>query len=360
MTLNEKECPFCGEIIKFNAIKCKHCKSILNETSSSTSIQCPYCKKYTEKAKRCLHCHYLLIQNESNNISLNSNKINKPRKPWVAVLLSIFMVGGGHIYCGKALRGFILILIEIFLCFLSWFLFSLPIFLFEKIPLGILVSLVIFLIYFLFYTIDSYRLAKSKKDQYSLKKYNKWYIYIFCYFLIAGFLNLSILITQNYISQNLKIPSSSMMDSLNKGDFVISNNFLYRFKKIKRTDIAVFKFPKDRSLLYTGRVVGVPGDIIEIKDKNVFINGKIFEEKYVIRTDNNIIPAEHSPRDNYGPVKVPENNFFVMGDNRDNSFDSRFWGFVDISDIKGKLIYVYWSWDSEKSNVRWKNIGKLL
>ena len=105
----------------------------------------------------------------------------------------------------------------------------------------------------------------------------------------------------------------------------------------------VFQYPVDPSQDFIERVVGLPGEILEMRNKKVFVNNRLLEEPYVRHTDPHIIPAQVGPRDNFGPITVPDNSLFVMGDNRDESFDSRFWGFVDASALKGRALYIYWS-----------------
>jgi signal peptidase I len=143
---------------------------------------------------------------------------------------------------------------------------------------------------------------------------------------------------------------------------------LIPWKNPKHDDIVVFQFPKDPSIDYIKRVVGVAGDTVEIKNKQLYINGEAITRDYAQFTDNDIMKATAGSRDNMGPVKVPEGNIFVMGDNRDNSFDSRFWGFVNLDDVLGKAFILYWSWDLNKplmsvdrfSSVRWSRIGDIV
>ena len=125
--------------------------------------------------------------------------------------------------------------------------------------------------------------------------------------------------------------------------------------KIFRIDDLTFK-----KALFIKRVVGLPGDTIEGRDKIIYVNNEPLEEPYAVHTDPHINPKGAKTRDNFGPITVPDNALFVMGDNRDESFDSRFWGFVDRKNIKGKAFVIYWSKDKEKSLVRWGRIGKHL
>lgn len=207
-----------------------------------------------------------------------------------------------------------------------------------------------------------------------------------------------------YVVQAFKIPSGSMIPTLLVGDHILVNKFIYGlsipfsnrrvliFGPPKRGDVIVFSFPKNRekeectsafrnisarvgNAVNSGnplylfkddcrdfikRVVGVGGDKIEIRNKTVFVNDVSLSEEYIIHRDDN---TESGQRDNFGPMTIPRNSFFVMGDNRDQSYDSRFWGFVNMDDIKGKAFIMYWSWNSEDTwldKVRWGRIGQLI
>ena len=180
------------------------------------------------------------------------------------------------------------------------------------------------------------------------------------------------LFIRTFVVQAFKIPSGSMLDTLLIGDHILVNKFIFGVKnplngatwipvkKPEREDIVVFKYPLNPKQDYIKRVIGVEGDRIEIKDKKVFVNGEPLEENYTIFSDSKILPASLQPRDNMGPITVPADSLFVMGDNRDNSYDSRFWHFVDLKAVKGKAFILYWSWDKENFGVRWSRIGKLV
>jgi signal peptidase I len=180
------------------------------------------------------------------------------------------------------------------------------------------------------------------------------------------------LFIRTFIIQAFKIPSGSMKQTLQIGDHILVNKFIYGIKlpflmttivpikNPKRDDIVVFKFPEDPDKDFIKRVIGIAGDVVECRDKQVYINHKPLNHDYGIHTDSNIISGGVQPRDNFGPVVVPENSLFVMGDNRDHSYDSRFWGFVDLKAVRGKALIIYWSWDKENFGVRWNRLGQIL
>jgi signal peptidase I len=177
---------------------------------------------------------------------------------------------------------------------------------------------------------------------------------------------------RTFVIQAYKIPSGSMKPTLLIGDHILVSKFNYGVKlpflrstlipigTPKRGDILVFIYPEDRSKDFIKRLIGLPGDTIEIRDKKIFMNGLPLSDTRGVHVDNLIIPGSIQPRDNYGPVTVPVDSIFVMGDNRDESYDSRFWGFVKMKDVLGKALIIYWSWNHEDTWVRWSRIGTIL
>ncbi len=177
---------------------------------------------------------------------------------------------------------------------------------------------------------------------------------------------------RTFVVQAFKIPSGSMKNTLLIGDHILVSKFIYGVKipflrKIvlpvkepKRGDIVVFIYPVDRTKDFIKRTIAVAGDVIEIRNKKILINGAPYDDGHGIYTDNLIIPRSMQPRDNFGPVEVPEGSIFVMGDNRDQSFDSRFWGFVKLKDVLGKAFIIYWSWNGNDRNVRWNRLADIL
>ncbi len=183
------------------------------------------------------------------------------------------------------------------------------------------------------------------------------------------------LIIRTFFVQAFKIPSASMEDTLLIGDHLLVNKFIYgtevpftdtRILKLRdpdRGDVIVFEFPEDRDKSYfkrrdfIKRIIGLPGDRIEIRNKKVFVNNEPFRIPQEVHKDDGLMPGL---RDNMPPRIVPEGKYFVMGDNRDHSYDSRFWGFVDRDEIKGLAFIKYWSWDSQDFRPRFGRIGRSI
>lgn len=184
---------------------------------------------------------------------------------------------------------------------------------------------------------------------------------------------------KTFIVQNFKIPSSSMEDTLLIGDRLFASKFIYgaqipftdiRILKVrdpKPGDVIVFKYPADPSKDYIKRCIAVEGQTVEIRDKQVFVDGELIENppesKFV---DPYIYSASSAPRDNMPLTVVPEDCLFAMGDNRDNSADSRYWGFVPYENLKGKAIFIYWSIDPDEpfynifKKFRWGRILNII
>ena len=167
-------------------------------------------------------------------------------------------------------------------------------------------------------------------------------------FLIAIVLAL---IIRTFIVEAFKIPSGSMEQTLLVGDHLLVNKFIYRFTDPKRGDVIVFKYPDNPSRNFIKRIVGIGGDTIEVRDKAVYVNGQQQDDSFTQHLFSDVLPAHMSPRDNFGPVTVPQNAYFMMGDNRDSSLDSRFWKntFVTRQAIVGKAMIIYWSWKYDES-----------
>ena len=185
------------------------------------------------------------------------------------------------------------------------------------------------------------------------------------------------LILRVFLLQAFRIPSESMRDTLLKGDFLFVSKVDYGAKlpftnvrlpglrQPKRGDVIVFQYPPDPSQDYIKRCIATGGQTVEIREKKVFVDGRQLTEPYVKHMDMRIEPASVSPRDNLGPFTVPPGHLFMMGDNRENSADSRYWGFVPMDLVKGRAVFIYFSTGSEHwwempFFVRWSRLFNVI
>ena len=180
------------------------------------------------------------------------------------------------------------------------------------------------------------------------------------------------LFVRTWVVQAFKIPTGSMENNLLIGDHLLVNKFVFGAEPIapmrailpqrdvQRGDVIVFKYPDEPERDFIKRVIGLPGDTIELRNKKVYVNGQPLDEPYV-----HFLEATHGAsevtsfdvRERYGPVQVPASQYFVMGDNRDNSQDSRYWGFLPAHYIKGKALMIYWSYESGKDDYLESGMG---
>jgi signal peptidase I len=186
------------------------------------------------------------------------------------------------------------------------------------------------------------------------------------YFELIAETAVFVFFVMTFVVQAFQIPTGSMEPTLLVGDFLLVNKFVYvnspstidrallPRRPIRRQDIVVFKYPNDLSKDFVKRVIGLPGEKIEIKNKQVFVNDKLLDEPYKVHNDSQIIAKNDlyqysdTIRDNFGPVTVPAGHIFVMGDNRDNSADSRYWGFLPQANLKGRPWVIYFSYKAER------------
>jgi signal peptidase I len=184
------------------------------------------------------------------------------------------------------------------------------------------------------------------------------------------------LVIRTFVVQAFTIPSGSMMDTLLVGDYILVNKFLYgpevpladlhlpAIRDPRRGDIIVFKYPQDEKRDFIKRVVGLPGDEIQIRGHAVFVNGKPLVEPYAKNLQAPLPRGDAAAPCGYTygcePTRVPADSYFVMGDNRDNSQDSRYWGFVKRDKIKGKAFLIYWSWDGDSHWLRWRRLANYI
>ena len=182
--------------------------------------------------------------------------------------------------------------------------------------------------------------------------------------------------TQVFVTQTFYIPSGSMEETLLVGDHLFANRFIYGptstalektlmpSRPVQRGDIVVFRSPENPQLDVVKRCIGMPGDEIRVVDKQLFLNGqRVDDSRYAIHRDPQVRPVwdlAQGRRDNYGPYTVPAGHYFCMGDNRDNSYDSRFWGPLPAHLVKGRALFIYWSYGGETSDGQWRGVGDKL
>jgi len=196
------------------------------------------------------------------------------------------------------------------------------------------------------------------------------------------------IILRTFLIQAYKIPSGSMEPTLAIGDHIMVNkiryglrmpdslfglnplageipygHYLVHFASVHRGDVVVFVFPQDPTKDFIKRVIGVGGDTVQVKNGQVILNGQPMPDPHA---HFEVAPgdrSQYSPRDNYPATTVPPGEFFMMGDNRDRSFDSRFWGFVKLDQVEGRAMFIYWSWGADSQSplgIRWSRFGKAV
>ena len=187
------------------------------------------------------------------------------------------------------------------------------------------------------------------------------------------------LFVRTWAVQAFKIPTGSMENNLLIGDHLLVNKFVYGptlsrleekilpIDEIQRLDVVVFKYPEEPERDFIKRVIGLPGETVELRNKKVFINGKALDEPYVqfLEPPDSAPPGtadftDFDVRTQYGPVTVPANHYFMMGDNRDNSQDSRYWGFLPREYVKGKALMVYWSYEADREDYQQSGLGEQV
>lgn len=188
------------------------------------------------------------------------------------------------------------------------------------------------------------------------------------------------LLIRTFGVQAFKIPSGSMLPTLQIGDHILVSKFIYWFTEPKRGDIIVFKYPKDKTRDFIKRAVGLSGETLQINEQEVYVNESPLKESYAYHQEELSIANYISPRDNFGPIDIPSDSVFVMGDNRESSMDSRYWGPLKKDLIKGEAFVIYWSIKpyqnptpqaplykqvinylvSFKNRIRWERLGMIL
>jgi len=281
------------------------------------------------------------------------------RNIFLAGLLSLLIPGLGQLYNTQMKKGAFFILISLSISFAinaTALMLS-----FER----AVVVVVLILLFRLLVIIEAmYQANRIQKVQ--LGWFNKWYAYLFvalCYVGVSTVINYS-----SNRSDALRIPTPAMLPTIKVGDFIVADLQYYKSNDIKRGDIAIFHPPHNSQATFIERCVAIAGDTVEIRNGLLYINNTRFSDSsYATRTIHEVLPKDFKMEDiypsrfnnidHYGPLVVPSNKSFFLGDNRDDSFDSRFFGFVDNTSVFGKPKYVYFSWNSENDFPRFNRIG---
>ena len=263
----------------------------------------------------------------------------KKRNPFIAGLLSLLFTGLGQVYNGRAGLGIIFFIISGAL-FLLWGVLGWP-----HHFMGLVAYAIVDIALWLFIAVHAFIQARRMGET-ELKRYQKTAVYAFFIIISLG----SIFVpARMWMSPFLGISpykkaTVSMMPTLQKDDFLMTNPRAYRSQAPRRGDLIIFEYPQDPTKQFVMRVIAIEGETVEIKNKQVFINGEPLQEPYAIHEDT----AMDSTRDNFGPLQIPAGHCFVLGDNRDNSNDSRFWGALPLANIKGRALYIYWAKDKKR------------
>jgi signal peptidase I len=316
-------------------------------------------------------------------------EIKKRRRWWLAGFLSFMLPGLGQVYNGQETKG---LLYYVALSVWGGIFMSLFYYL-KKPPLTsghialICILALVSVIFWLYILFEAIRSAKRISNDYVLKKYNRWYIYIIVIVIIhlVDF-STETVIVKNTIFKAFKAPAGSMMPTIFVGDHFICDLSYYRTHNPARGDIVVFKWPVDESIFYIKRIIGIPGDTIQIINDELYVNNIKLELKFIkkyrlgegkeadicqetIGDSSYQILEQIKKYENFRPVTVPAGEYFVMGDNRDNSNDSRYWGMVKRHQIYGRPAFIYFSWDMKipawnifgrLASIRFSRIGDVL
>lgn len=287
------------------------------------------------------------------------------RKPWVAALLSVVFPGLGQVYTGRVKKGlllsclFLVILVASVMVMMEY----------SAAPLNVIIPFFTVIATFLFILIDAMITAKRFGGMYLRRCYNKWYVYLGAIALVAVVV---VPVVRDAVGEAFGISRSAMADTLVPGDYVLLDKFSYGIeihmlgtwvtepRMPERGDVIVFEDPDNEAKRFLKRVIGLPGEIVEIRAMKIFIDGNLLDESYLQVVNATATGYPRSSSDAYGPVKIPAGKMFLLGDNLDESQDSRVWGFLDQQKVVGKARRILWSWDPATRRVRWERIGRTI
>ncbi len=267
------------------------------------------------------------------------------RKPWVAALLSVPLPGLGHLYDGSpgsaALAFGVFAVISGAGPAATWATFA-----------GMAATYTLGAAWVVATAVHA-AVSARRTGEVRLGWYQRWPVYVLLLLSVhlglrAAFYRFGLPYCRFHA---YRVTTTAMADTLRVGELVIADASAYRVRAPSRGDLVVFRYPVQPSTEFIKRCVAIAGDTIAIEDKRVTLNGRPLDEPYAIHTDPNVLPSflapgsEFAKRDTLAPYRVPDRAFFALGDNRDNSYDSRFWGPVDLGAVRGKVLYICLSKD---------------
>jgi signal peptidase I len=275
----------------------------------------------------------------------------RPRRIGIALVLSLLFLGWGQIYNGQFWKA-VAIWGGLLFASVCAIVIGIP-----AIYPGLVGLLLVPVVFYVLVAVDAVACARRSRAAPSQFVANRWYAYLGLAVIAYGLSVSEALVSRRFFFQAYKISSGAMESTLLIGDDIMVDK---RARTPRRGDVIVFVFPPDPTKDFVKRVIAVGGDTVAVRNGIVYLNGQQMPDPHarfeVASQDRSLA----SPRDNFGPVSVPSGKLFVMGDNRDRSYDSRFWGFVDKTGVEGQVLYIYWSWNGENSAVRpvrWERIG---
>ena len=261
--------------------------------------------------------------------------MSNKRKGWIAFLLSLFLPGFGHFYSGHIRRAILFFLGSLLASFLS----LLALQAIETSPWNVAVAVAIFLVVTVYIAVDAALVAKRIAASFVHRSYNRWYVYL-SISIVWILLGDQLPPARNY--EVFTVASVNMEDKLIRGDWVLVKKPAFGNLSLHPNDIAVFKFPLRQKQLWINRCIATPGDVVEIRSRETYVNGRLVNSPTTVKHTNEF----RAPLlDNFGPFNVPEDKFFMLGDNRDNSYDSRHFGAVSRDLLVGEGSIVLYSPD---------------
>jgi signal peptidase I len=279
------------------------------------------------------------------------------RRPAVAGLLAFVGAGLGHFYCGNIRAA--VIWVAAWLAYLS--LLHIPLVLWDAAPLNMIVALGSLIAFPVLHILHAIRTARRRPADAPLSPYNRFRYYFAWWAAVSAFSVPALSHLDSYKAYS--ITSSSMETTLFPGDWMLADHSAYDTADPVRGDVIVFRYPLDTTTIYVDRCVALPGDVVELRDARLHINGREVPDPPTVKFMDTNLNGEHNnfprgtdgqdSRDNFGPYTVPPDRYFAMGDNRDNSSDSRFWGYVPRYLILGKAMRIHYSSD-------WSRIGQSV